>query len=311
MNKDSRILVLGHSGLGGGAMYRKLRSEGYENIHCCSIAEGDLTDASVAKNVMASVMPQYVFLFAARVGGILANNTYPVEFLSDNMLIELNVIGAAHEIGVKKLLFIGTACAYPKFAEVPISESSMLCGEMEPTNLPYAMAKLSGVVLCDSYRREYGHDFISCMPTNLYGVGDTYDPIYSHVVPGMIMKMHKAKRDKESVVLWGSGSPRRELLYADDFSDACMVLMERYSELGPINIGAIKTVSMRQLAEEVATAVGYDGDIIWDNTKPDGTPNRQIDSHRITELGWSPKTTMRHGLACAYKDYLCRYESGS
>lgn len=308
MNKQDKILLLGHSGLGGGAMYRRLVEEGFENIMCVSKEQGDLTDDNFAR-LAFEVRPDYVFLFAARVGGILANSSYPVEFLEQNMRIELNVMREAHRKGVKKLLFIGTACAYPKFAPVPISESSLLTGVMEPTNLPYALAKISGVVLCDAYRKQYGRDFISCMPTNLYGVGDTYHLSDSHVVPGMIMKMHAAKKSGEAVVLWGTGTPRREFLYAADLASACLLLMKEYSDPGPVNIGSLGTISMKHLATCVAKAVGFSGDIIWDNTRPDGTPNREIDSTQISKLGWKPSMPLERGLQQAYRDYLDRYES--
>lgn len=312
MNKDSKILVAGHSGLGGSAMVRRLRSAGFENLVLFSKENGDLTDVMVAERLFHGQQPDYVFLFAARVGGILANSNYPVEFMLENMRIEMNVMESAKKYEVKKLLFLGSACAYPKFAEVPIQESSLLSGEMEPTNIPYALAKISGVVLCDAYRKQYGCDFISCMPTNLYGVGDTYDLQNSHVVPAMIMKMHQAKKEGLSnVTLWGTGNPTRELLFADDLAEACFVLMEHYSQLGTINIGSWTDVSMRLLGSVVARVVGYTGGVVWDTSKPDGTPNRRIDSSRIFQLGWSPKTSLGTGIAASYRDFLNRYETSS
>lgn len=308
MNKDDNILVCGHSGLGGSALIRVLTRQGYTNLHGFSREDGDLTRPDMARLLLDSVRPDYLFLLAARVGGIGANSSMPVEFLQENMRIELNVMEAARNIGVKKLLFLGSACAYPKHAPVPIKEDSLLTGLMEPTNLPYALAKISGVVLCDAYRSEYGCNFISAMPTNLYGVGDTYDLNHSHVVPAMIMKMHKAKVEERPIVeLWGTGTPRREFLYADDLAEACILLMEKYDLPGTINIGTGDTIGMMELACAVANAVEYGGSCRWDTAKPDGTPNRQIDSSRIFSLGWSPKTPLLTGLANAYADYLSRY----
>jgi GDP-L-fucose synthase len=310
MNTNSRILVLGHSGLAGSALCRKLEAGGFRDLRLVSREQCDLTQRGLVRWSFNCWRPEYVFLFAARVGGILANATFPVEFMAENLRIELNMMEAAKESGVKKLLFLGSACAYPKFAPVPIREESLLTGALEPTNECYALAKISGVRLCDAYRHQYGCDFISAMPTNLYGVGDTYNPINSHVVPGMILKMHQAKRDGlPQVTLWGTGNPTRELLFADDLADACLLLMEKYRQAGTINIGAGKEVSMRELASRVALTVGFSGRVLWDRDKPDGTPNRQIDSRRIFELGWRPGTDLDAGLAAAYRDYLDRYET--
>jgi len=307
MNKDSRIFVAGHGGLVGSALCRVLKAAGFSQVITVLRAVADLTDPVAVKWLFSSYQPEYVFLAAARVGGIVANSMYPVEFMAENLKIQINVMENAKAYGVRKLLFLGSACAYPKFAENPISEASLLTGALEPSNECYALAKISGVKLCGAYRKEYGCDFISAMPTNLYGVGDTYHLQNSHVIPGMIRRIHDAKQAARSdVALWGTGKVTREFLYADDLAEACLALMEKYSEDATINVGYGSAVPLDFLAQRVAEAVGYSGKILWDHSRPDGTPNRRLDSSRIFGLGWSPKVYLREGLQRAYADFVAR-----
>jgi len=305
LNRESRIYVAGHRGMVGSAIVRRLREEGFEGIVTRARTELDLTDARAVDAFFAEERPEYVFLAAAKVGGILANATCPAGFIRENLAIELNVIEAAHRHGVKKLLFLGSSCIYPRHAPQPIKEEYLLTGALEPTNQPYAIAKIAGIELCRSYRRQYGADFISVMPTNLYGPNDDFDPRTSHVLPALIRRFHEAKeRGDEAVVVWGSGRPRREFLHADDLADACVFLMERYSAEEPINVGVGKDMSIASLAELVREVVGYEGEIRFDPSKPDGTPRKLLDVGRLHSMGWRARIPLREGIERTYRWYL-------
>lgn len=305
MNRESRIYVAGHRGMVGSAIVRRLREEGFERIVTRARTELDLTDARAVDAFFAEERPEYVFLAAAKVGGILANATCPAGFIRENLAIELNVIEAAHRHGVKKLLFLGSSCIYPRHAPQPIKEEYLLTGALEPTNQPYAIAKIAGIELCRSYRRQYGADFISVMPTNLYGPNDDFDPRTSHVLPALIRRFHEAKeRGDEAVVVWGSGRPRREFLHVDDLADACVFLMERYSAEEPINVGVGKDMSIASLAELVREVVGYEGEIRFDPSKPDGTPRKLLDVGRLHSMGWRARIPLREGIERTYRWYL-------
>lgn len=305
MDKDSSIYVAGHRGLVGAAILRKLQSEGYENILTRTSADLDLTDAGAVENFFASEKPEYVFLAAAKVGGILANDTYPADFIRENLAIQLNVIDAAYRHGLRKLLFLGSSCIYPRLAPQPMKEEHLLTGELEPTNEPYAIAKISGIKLCQSYNRQYGTDYISVMPTNLYGPGDNFDLQNSHVLPALIRKFHEAKeRGEESVEVWGTGNPRREFLHVDDLADACIHLMQTYSGGEPVNVGVGADVSIGELAELVREAVGYSGEIVYDTSKPDGTPRKLLDVSRLESLGWRANIPLREGIEQTYQWFL-------
>lgn len=305
MNRESRIYVAGHRGMVGSAIVRRLREEGFERIVTRARTGLDLTDARAVDAFFAEERPEYVFLAAAKVGGILANATCPAGFIRENLAIELNVIEAAHRHGVKKLLFLGSSCIYPRHAPQPIKEEYLLTGALEPTNQPYAIAKIAGIELCRSYRRQYGADFISVMPTNLYGPNDDFDPRTSHVLPALIRRFHEAKeRGDEAVVVWGSGRPRREFLHADDLADACVFLMERYSAEEPINVGVGKDMSIASLAELVREVVGYEGEIRFDPSKPDGTPRKLLDVGRLHSMGWRARIPLREGIERTYRWYL-------
>jgi GDP-L-fucose synthase len=303
--QGGRIYVAGHRGLVGSALLRRLQAEGYENLLTRSRQELDLTDARMVDEFFAAERPEHVFLAAAKVGGILANSTYPVDFLRDNLAIELAVIDAAHRHGTKKLLFLGSSCIYPKFAPQPIREEYLLTGELEPTNEPYAVAKIAGIKLCQAYREQYGEDFISVMPTNLYGPGDNFDLQTSHVLPALIRKFHEAKeRGKSSVTIWGTGEPRREFLHVDDLAEACLFLMNNYSGNEPINVGTGSDISIRELAELVSEVVGYTGEIAYDTTKPDGTPRKLLEVSRLNSLGWRAITPLKVGIERTYAWFL-------
>jgi len=307
MKQDSRIFVAGHRGLVGSALCRRLAKHGYSNIITLSRNEADLTDPMAVKWLFSSYLPEYVFMSAAKVGGIVANSTYPVEFMTANMRMELNVLESAKEAKVKKLLFLGSACAYPKLAENPIREDSLLTGPLEPSNELYALAKISGIRLCEAYRREYGCDFISVMPTNLYGIGDHYDLENSHVIPGMIHRIHlAAKAGAKQVKLWGTGLVSRDFLFADDLAEACLLLMLNESDLGLVNVASGLPLQLRELAACVVTTVGFPGEILWDAGKPDGTPARAMDTSKVFSLGWRPTTWLPVGLSKAYQDFLCQ-----
>jgi GDP-L-fucose synthase len=321
MDKSARIYVAGHRGLVGSAIVRKLEADGYTHILKRTHAELDLTDAAATDAFFAEHQPEYVFLAAAKVGGIVANNTYPAEFIRDNLAIQTNVIHAAWKHGVTRLLFLGSSCIYPKHAPQPMKEAHLLTGPLEPTNRPYALAKIAGIEMCWSYNRQYGTKYLAAMPTNLYGPGDNYHPENSHVIPALIRKFHEAKaRGEASVTVWGTGTPKREFLYSDDMADACVFLMnladDKYdSLLGSdesktgrfepplINIGVGEDVSIKELAETVREVVGYQGDIVFDSTKPDGTPRKLMDVSKLSSIGWQAATALPTGLASACHDY--------
>lgn len=319
MEKDAKIYIAGHTGMVGSAIWRLLEKNGYGNLLGKPSSELDLTDQSATHAFFASEKPQYVVLAAARVGGILANDTYRGQFIYDNLAMEINVIEAARRYGARKLLFLGSSCIYPRNAPQPIREESLLTGPLEPTNEPYAIAKIAGIRMCDAYNRQYGTNFISAMPTNLYGPGDNYHPENSHVVPALIRRFHEAKAEnREKVVCWGSGSPLREFLYCDDLAEACLFILNNVDygdvafedESGTIqshlNVGSGQEVSIRELASAIQLAVGYNGLIEWDTSKPDGTPRKLMDSTRMRELGWAPRTDLADGIALAYQDFLRR-----
>ena len=303
MNKSDKIYVAGHRGMVGSAIVRNLEAKGYGNIVYKTSKELDLTNQQAVNDFFKSEKPQYVFLAAAKVGGIVANNTYRAQFLYENLMIESNIIHAAHVHGVKKLLFLGSSCIYPKLADQPIQEDSLLTGPLEYTNEPYAIAKIAGIKLCETYRDQYGSDFISGMPTNLYGPNDNYDLQNSHVLPALIRKFHTAKMDGlASVQVWGTGSPMREFLHVDDLAEACFFLMENYSQKETINIGFGTDLTIKELAETVKEVVGFEGDLIFDTSKPDGTPRKLMSSERINDLGWKAQISLREGIKKVYAE---------
>ena len=305
MNPASRIYIAGHRGLVGSAILRNLQARGCANFVLRTHAELELERQADVQAFFESERPEYVFLAAAKVGGIYANNTYPADFIYDNLLIECNVIHAAYRYGVKKLLFLGSSCIYPKHAPQPMKEEYLLTGELEPTNEPYAVAKIAGIKLCQSYNRQYNTDFISVMPTNLYGLNDNYHPVNSHVLPALIRRFHEAKVEgRPTVEAWGTGSPRREFMYADDMADACVYLMQNFSGNDFVNIGTGEDITIRALTEMVALTVGYKGEIVWDATKPDGTQQKLLDVSRLHALGWKHKHSLHEGLLRAYEDFL-------
>lgn len=305
MRSDARIFVAGHRGLVGSAISRRLRADGHEDLIERTSAELDLRDPRAVEDLFSSEGPEYVFLAAAKVGGILANATYPADFLRDNLAIQLNVIDAAHRHGARKLLFLGSSCIYPKFAPQPIKEEYLLTGSLEPTNEAYAVAKISGVKLCQAYNAQHGTSFISAMPTNLYGPGDNFDLQTSHVLPALIRKFHEAEeRDEPAVTVWGTGTPRREFLHVDDLAGACVFLMENYSGDDPVNVGTGEDVSIAELAGLVRDAVGYRGGISYDASRPDGTPRKLLDVGRLRELGWRAGTPLDGGIRDTYAWYL-------
>lgn len=302
MNKNSKIYIAGHTGMVGSAIYRHLTAQGYTNIIGMRSKEMDLRFQDHVHDYFDRERPDYVILAAAKVGGIMANNQYRAEFLYDNLMIEANVIHAAFLANVKKLLFLGSSCIYPRDAPQPLKEEYLLTGPLEQTNEPYAIAKIAGIKLCDAYRSQYGCNFISAMPTNLYGPNDNYDLERSHVVPALIRKFHEAKiNHHEEVVLWGTGTPLREFMHVDDLASACMFLMEKYDEPGCINIGTGEEITILDLAHLIKRIVGYEGQIVHDTTKPDGTPRKLMDSSRLKALGWSPKISLESGITDVYK----------
>jgi len=307
MNTDERIYVAGHRGLAGSAIVRRLQSGGYRHLVTRSHAELDLSDAAAVRAFFASEQPSHVFLAAAKVGGILANANHPAEFIYENLAIQGNVIEAARRSGVKKLLFLGSSCIYPKHAPQPMKEEHLLTGQLEPTNEPYAVAKIAGIKMCAAYNKQYGTDYLSIMPTNLYGPGDRYDLQNGHVAAALLRRMHEAKEAKAAnVTIWGSGTPRREFLYSDDFADAAVFLMERHSaaEIGEfINIGTGSDLTIAELAREIAAVVGFRGELVYDRAKPDGTPRKLLDVSRMAKLGWKARTSLKDGLARAYEDF--------
>lgn len=305
MEKQSKIYIAGHNGMVGGAIKRKLLKEGYQNLLLRTSGELDLRDQSAVNQFFQTYKPEFVFLAAAKVGGIVANNTYRADFLYDNLLIESNIIHAAYQNGVTKLMFLGSSCIYPKLAPQPLKEEYLLTGELEYTNEPYAIAKIAGIKLCEAYRDQYGCNFISVMPTNLYGVGDNYHPENSHVLPALIRKFHEAKLNgSKNVIIWGTGSPKREFLYADDLADACVYLMDSYNEKSLINVGVGEDLTIRELAEIVKEIVGYEGELVFDTSKPDGTPRKLMDVSKLHALGWKHVTGIREGIVKAYADYI-------
>lgn len=302
---DARIFVAGHNGMVGRAIVRALerrKSTAQQfDIFTRARAETDLTDAAAVEAFFTESRPTHVVLAAAKVGGIKANREAPVDFLLENLKIQNNVIEAAHDSGVRKLLFLGSSCIYPKLAPQPISEDSLLTGPLEPTNEWYAIAKIAGLKLCDAYREQFGDDFISAMPTNLYGPWDNFDPETSHALPGMIYKFHHAKKSgADEVTLWGTGKPRREWLHVDDAAEACLLLLEKFSEPAPINIGVGEDQTIKELAEMVREAVGFEGSVIWDTDQPDGTPRKLLDVNRIRRLGWEPRIALERGIREVY-----------
>ena len=303
--QDARIYVAGHRGLVGSAIWRNLQARGFTRLLGRTHAELELLNGSAVREFYRQEKPEYVFVAAARVGGIMANSTHPVDFLHQNLTIQNHLIHGAYEHGVRKLLFLGSSCIYPKLAPQPLKEEYLLTGPLEPTNEWYAIAKIAGIKLCQAFRRQYGSDFISAMPTNMYGPNDNYDLQTSHVLPAFIHKFHDAKMSRSPVVTcWGTGAPLREFLHSDDLAEACLFLLENYNEKQFINVGSGKEISIRDLAGLVKKIVGYEGDIAWDKSKPDGTPRKLMDSSRLFALGWKPKITLETGIWLAYEDYL-------
>lgn len=304
MEKDSKIYVAGHKGLVGSAIIRKLQTEGYSNLIVRTRKELDLCKQSEVEQFFSNERPEYVFVASAKVGGILANSTYPAEFIYMNLAIQLSVIHSAYLFGVRKLLFLGSSCIYPKITPQPMKEESLLTGALEPTNEAYAIAKIAGIKMCQAYNTQYGTNFISAMPTNLYGPGDNFDLQTSHVLPALIRKFHEAKLSGKSVTIWGTGKPLREFLYVDDLADACHFLMNHYDASEIINIGVGKDISIRELAELTGDVVGHKGDIVYDHSKPDGMLLKRLDVSRINALGWKATTDLRDGIARTYQWYL-------
>jgi GDP-L-fucose synthase len=309
MQKESKIFVAGHRGLVGSAILRKLENDGYTNLIYRTSAELDLRSQKEVIDFFESEQPEYVFLAAAKVGGIVANNNYPADFIRDNLMIQTNIIDASYQFGVEKLLFLGSTCIYPKFAPQPMKEEYLLTGELEPTNEAYAIAKIAGIKMCQSYNRQYGTKYISVMPTNLYGPNDNFDLNSSHVLPALIRKFHKAKVSNAPYVeVWGTGTPKREFLYSDDLADACVFLMNNYEENEIVNIGVGKDISIKDLAEIVKEVTGYKGDIQFDTSKPDGTPRKLVDVTKLHSLGWTESFSLEEGLRKAYDWFLTNYK---
>ena len=308
MELTARIFVAGHRGMVGSAICRALTAAGYQNILTRSSAELDLRNQSAVEAFYAQEQPEYVFVAAAKVGGILANNTYRAEFLYDNLSIQNNLIHFAWKYGVKKLLFLGSSCIYPKLAPQPLKEDYLLSGPLEPTNEPYAIAKIAGIKMCEAYRDQYGCNFISAMPTNLYGPNDNYHPEHSHVLPALIRKFHEAKvQGKQEVEIWGDRTPLREFLYADDLASACLFLMNHYNDKQFMNVGCGSDISIGDLAALVMKVVGFEGTLRFDTSKPNGTPRKLMDVERLFATGWKPKVELEAGIALAYQDFLSRY----
>ena len=305
MKQSAKIYIAGHRGMVGSALERKLKKEGYNNIVTKTSSELDLRNQQSVNDFFEKEKPAYVILAAAKVGGIYANNTYRAEFIYDNIMIEANIIHAAYLNKVNKLLFLGSSCIYPKMASQPLKEEYLLSGYLEPTNQPYAIAKIAGIEMCESYRAQYGCNFISAMPTNLYGTNDNYHPENSHVLPALIRRILTAKKNNESTVsIWGTGTPRREFLHVDDLADACYFLLQNYNETGIINIGSGKDVSIKELAELISSIAGYEGQLLYDTTKPDGTPRKLMDSHKIINLGWIPRLSLNDGIVKTMHEFI-------
>ena len=311
MEKESKIYVAGHRGMVGSAIVRKLTSLGYTNLLTRTSAELDLRNQQQVADFFDVEKPEFVFLAAAKVGGIVANNTYRADFLYENLAIQNNIIHGSYLNKVKKLMFLGSSCIYPKLAPQPLKESYLLSGYLEQTNEPYAIAKIAGIKMCEAYRAQYGCNFISVMPTNLYGTNDNYDLVNSHVLPAMIRKFHEAKdKGASEMTLWGTGSPMREFLHADDLAEACLFLMENYNESELVNIGTGEDVTIKNLAALVKQIVGFQGEIIWDTSKPDGTPRKLMDVSKLHGLGWHHKIALEDGIKLAYQDFLKLTEAG-
>jgi GDP-L-fucose synthase len=305
MEQNTKIYIAGHRGMVGSGLERKLRKEGYNNIVTRTSSELDLRNQQAVNEFFEKEKPAYVILAAAKVGGIHANNTYRAEFIYDNLIIEANIIHAAYLNKVTKLLFLGSSCIYPKMAPQPLKEEYLLSGYLEPTNQPYAIAKIAGIEMCDSYRAQYGCNFISAMPTNLYGTNDNYHPENSHVLPALIRRICLAKKNNEpNVTIWGTGTPRREFLHVDDLADACYFLLKNYNEQGLVNIGCGTDVSIKELAEIIVAEVGYEGQLIFDTTKPDGTPRKLMDISKLNILGWKPQIHLKEGIVKTLKEFL-------
>lgn len=304
MNENDKIYVAGHKGLVGSAILRALQNQGYKNLIYRSSSELDLRDREQVNDFFESNEIDYVFLAAAKVGGIAANNDYPADFIRDNLLIQTNVIDAAYSTNVQKLMFLGSTCIYPKFAPQPLKEEYLLTGELEPTNMPYAIAKIAGINMCQSYNRQYGSKFISVMPTNMYGPNDNFDLKTSHVLPALIRKFHEAKQlNAPNVEVWGSGTPRREFLHSDDLAEACLYLMEHYNDSDIINVGIGEDIALKDLAELIKSIVGFQGDIIFNTSIPDGTPRKLVDVTKINEIGWKARITLEVGLRSVYDSF--------
>lgn len=309
MIKTDKIYVAGHNGMVGSAIVRRLKLNGFANLVFRTSKELDLRNQMAVEQFFSAEKPKYVFLAAAKVGGIVANNTYRADFLYDNLMIVSNIIHAAYKTRVDKLLFLGSSCIYPKMAPQPIKEEYLLTGALEYTNEPYAIAKIAGIKLCETYRDQYGANFISAMPTNLFGINDNYHPENSHVLPALIRRFHEAKLSGlNEVVIWGSGSPKREFLFADDLAEACLFLMENYNEKDFVNIGTGRDLSIKELAELIKEVTGYQGNLVFDKSKPDGTPRKLLDVSKINTLGWRYKTALKEGMKIAYQDFLSKQE---
>lgn len=305
MNKSDKIYIAGHRGMVGSAMYRKLKKEGFTNFILRTSQELDLTNQAAVAHFFETEKPDYVFLAAAKVGGIVANNTYRADFIYQNLMIEANIIHQSYLHGVKKLMFFGSSCIYPKLAPQPLKEEYLLTGELEYTNEPYAIAKIAGIKLCENYREQYGCNFISVMPTNLYGYGDNYHPNHSHVLPALIRKVHEAKINQTPhIEVWGTGAPLREFLFVDDLADACYLLMQNYNDKQFVNIGCGTDISIKDLTQLVFKVVGYNGSIQFNTEKPDGTPRKLMDISTLHNLGWKPKINLEEGIKLAYNDFL-------
>jgi GDP-L-fucose synthase len=308
MDKTDRIFVAGHRGMVGSALVRRLEAEAFSNVVTRERSQLDLTDESAVAKFFAEERPDVVIVAAAKVGGIKANNDYPVEFLVENLRIQNNVIRAAYKNGARKLLFLGSSCIYPKFAPQPIPEIALLSGPLEQTNEAYAIAKIAGIKLCQAFSREYGANFISAMPTNLYGPNDNFDLETSHVLAALLRKAHEAKtRNDRNLVVWGTGKPRREFLHVDDLASACLLLLEKYDSPEIINVGCGEDISIRELAELICDVVGFDGELTWDTTKPDGTPRKLLDVTKISALGWKPAITLRDGIKRTYDWFVANF----
>jgi GDP-L-fucose synthase len=307
MDRTAKIYVAGHRGMVGSALVRRLNQGGYTNLLMRTHAELDLLNQAATQDFLQREKPDFIFIAAAKVGGIHANNTLRADFIYENLMVEANLIHGAHQAGVERLCFLGSSCIYPRDCPQPIKEEYLLTCPLEPTNEPYAIAKIAGIKLCESYNRQYGRRYFSVMPTNLYGPNDNYDLANSHVLPALIRKAHEAKRRGDSeLVVWGSGKPMREFLYVNDLADACVFLMERGVTDGFFNIGTGTDVTIRELAEIVISVVGFAGSIVFDNTNPDGTPRKLLDVARVRDMGWQSRTTLREGIALAYRDFLAR-----